>query len=217
MIIPAKHDKALWIGGAPTNKTGFPLFNSGDEQMFGANQQVPHACGRYKETETAPRRNSSGTGQVGEPRCGVSAAGLSPPFGGASRAEAEHELAQSRPVFFPLPACRFCDVTGYHLRMHPLAGVPSVATVTEQAEKPLPTLSHTRRGSAARTALTTSRSDSASPSNSPKVRSRPPTSPRNCVPDLTSLEWGQADGAPGTGGSFRVTGLRLAAQRAPEH
>ena len=34
--------------------------------MFGANQQVPHAGG-----------------QVGEPRCGVSAAGLLPPFGGA--------------------------------------------------------------------------------------------------------------------------------------
>ena len=50
--------------------------------MFGVNQQVQHACRSYKETETAARRNSSGTGQVGEPRCGVSAAGLSPPFSG---------------------------------------------------------------------------------------------------------------------------------------
>jgi hypothetical protein len=36
-----------------------------------------------------------------------------------SRAEAEHELAPSRAVFFPLPACRSRDVPGYHLRMHP--------------------------------------------------------------------------------------------------
>jgi hypothetical protein len=30
---------------------------------------------------------------------------------------AEHELAQSRPVFFPLSAYRFRDPTGYHLRV----------------------------------------------------------------------------------------------------
>ena len=58
----------------------------GDEQMFGVNQQVPHAGGCYKERKTAVRRNSSRTGQVGEPRCGVSTAGLLPPFGGARRA-----------------------------------------------------------------------------------------------------------------------------------
>ena len=39
-----------------------------------------------QRAETAARRNSSRTGQVGEPRCGVSAAGLLPPFGGARRA-----------------------------------------------------------------------------------------------------------------------------------
>ena len=41
----------------------------------------------------AARRNSSARRQFGETRCGVNAAGLSPPFGGASRAEAEHELS----------------------------------------------------------------------------------------------------------------------------
>ena len=58
-----------------------------------------------------------------------------------SRAEAEHELAPSRAVFFP-PACRLRGVTGYYLRGHP-----------EVFKKPLPTQVHTRRGSAARTAL----------------------------------------------------------------
>ena len=40
----------------------------------------------------AARRNFV-RGQPARPRCGVSAAGLSPPFGGASRAGAEHELS----------------------------------------------------------------------------------------------------------------------------
>src|SRR4249919_1563510 len=61
---------------------------------------------------------------------------------GASRAEAEHELAPFRAVFFPLPACRLRGVAGYNLRVHP-----------EVFKKPLPTQVHTRRGSAARTAL----------------------------------------------------------------
>ena len=95
-----------------------------------------------QRAETAARRNFSRTGQVGEPRCGVSAAGLLPPFGGAIRAEAEHELAPSRAVFFPLPACRLRGVTGYYLRGHP-----------EVFKKPLPTQVPTRRGSAARTAF----------------------------------------------------------------
>jgi hypothetical protein len=58
--------------------------------------------------------------QSAEPRCGVlSAAGLSLPFGGARRAEAEHELAPSRAVFSPLSACSSRGVPGYHLRVHP--------------------------------------------------------------------------------------------------
>ena len=102
-------------------------------------------------------------------RCGVSTAGLSSPFGGTSRAEAEHELAQPRPVFGPLPACRSRDVAGYHLRMHPKAETDpveegqaarrtparsSVVIGAEHAEKPLTTQALTRRGSAARTACT---------------------------------------------------------------
>ena len=109
-----------------------------------------------------------GVCEFGKTRCGVSTAGLSSPFGGTSRAEAEHELAQPRPVFGPLPACRSRDVAGYHLRMHPKAKTgpveedqavrrtparSSVAIGTEQAEKPLPTQAHTRRSSAARTAF----------------------------------------------------------------
>ena len=110
-----------------------------------------------------------GVCEFGKTRCGVSTAGLSSPFGGTSRAEAEHELAQPRPVFGPLPACRSRDVAGYYLRMHPKAETgpveedqavrrtparSSVAIGTEQAEKPLPTQAHTRRSSAARTAFT---------------------------------------------------------------
>ena len=110
-----------------------------------------------------------GVCEFGKTRCGVSTAGLSSLFGRTSRAEAEHELAQPRPVFVPLPACRFRDVTGYHLRMHPKAETgpveegqaarrtparSSVAIGPEQAEKPLPTQAHTRRSSAARTAFT---------------------------------------------------------------
>ena len=49
---------------------------------------------------------------IGETRCGVSVAGLSPPFGGASCAEAEHELAPSRPVFLPLPRRQSRGVPG---------------------------------------------------------------------------------------------------------
>ena len=41
----------------------------------------------------AARRNSSARRQLASTRCGVSAAGLLPPFGGASRAEAEHGLS----------------------------------------------------------------------------------------------------------------------------
>jgi hypothetical protein len=43
-------------------------------------------------TFRAARRNSSGAAKLAEARFGLSAAGLSAPFGGASRAEAEHEL-----------------------------------------------------------------------------------------------------------------------------
>jgi hypothetical protein len=35
------------------------------------------------------------------------------------RGAIEHELAPSRPVFFPLSACRSRGVPGHHLRMHP--------------------------------------------------------------------------------------------------
>jgi hypothetical protein len=52
----------------------------------------------------------------GVPLRDLGAAGLSPALW---RAEAGHELAPSRPVFFALPAYRSRDVPGYHLRMHP--------------------------------------------------------------------------------------------------
>jgi len=112
----------------------------------------------------AARRNLLWASAVGMTRCGVSTAGLSSPFGGTSRAEAEHELAQPRPVFGPLPACRSRDVAGYHLRMHLKAETDpveegqaarrtparsSVVIGAEHAEKPLTTQAHTRRGSAA--------------------------------------------------------------------
>ena len=88
-----------------------PLAAGGDEQTFGVNQQVPHARGCYQ----------SGDGSVAQfPRCEP----RSPPCGltlpvfyrplAASRAEAEHELARSRPVSFPLRACSFRGVTGYY-------------------------------------------------------------------------------------------------------
>ena len=58
--------------------------HGGNEQMFGANQQVPRAGGNYKEAVTAaPAQFLRPVGQIGETRCGISAAG-SPPFGGAS-------------------------------------------------------------------------------------------------------------------------------------
>jgi hypothetical protein len=56
----------------------------------------------------------------GAPLRGLSAAGLSLTFGGASCAEAEHDLAPSRPVFFPLPRRQCCGVPGtkHHRRTH---------------------------------------------------------------------------------------------------
>ena len=100
----------------PRMRMTWPPSPSIDEQMFGAKQQVPHggnARGRH---------------------C------LSPPFGGARRVEAEHELAKSRPVFVPRPACRFRGVTGYHLRIH--SEISQAETAGSRAE----TLDRDREG-----------------------------------------------------------------------
>ena len=53
--------------------------------------------------------------KLASPRCGVMLPVL-PPFGGASRAESEHEPAPSRAVFFPLPAHRARGDPGYPSR-----------------------------------------------------------------------------------------------------
>jgi hypothetical protein len=84
----------------------------GDEQMFGANHQVPHAGGSY-----APSLSFTA-------------------FGGASRADVEHESAPFRPAFFPPPACRYRGITGYHLRVLQAetgAGVPEVGQAARWA------------------------------------------------------------------------------------
>ena len=65
---------------------------------------------------TNKRSAASGAANWRSPHCGVSAAGSFRPFSGASRSEAEYE-APSRPVFFPLSACRLCGLPGY--RKHP--------------------------------------------------------------------------------------------------
>ena len=78
--------------------------------------------------------------RVGKTRCGGGRHCLSPPFGGARRVEAEHELAKSRPVFVPRPACRFRGVTGYHLRIH--SEISQAETAGSRAE----TLDRDREG-----------------------------------------------------------------------
>ena len=68
----------------------------------------------------------------------------------AETKKAEHELAPSRPVSFPLRAYGPRGIGGDHLRTPQAEN----ADGNEQTEKPLPTQVHTRRGSAVRTALT---------------------------------------------------------------
>ena len=63
------------------------------KQMFGSNCNESRTAMPATNKRPAARRKFSARRQFGETRCGVSAAGLSPPFGGASRAEAEHELS----------------------------------------------------------------------------------------------------------------------------
>jgi hypothetical protein len=97
--------------------------------------------GNATDKRPAAWRNSSGRLRVlARPVAGVSTAGLSSPFGGASRVEAEHELAKSRPVFVPQPACRFRGVTGYHLRIH--SEISQAETAGSRAE----TLDRDREG-----------------------------------------------------------------------
>ena len=92
----------------------------------------------------AARRNSSQRSQFGETRFGVSVAGLSPPFGGASRAEAEHELAPSRPVFLLLPRSQSRGVLAPSIiddellarRRKPPVAEPRRSTVNEKAADP---------------------------------------------------------------------------------
>ena len=94
----------------------------GDEQMFGAKQQVPHG-GFRRLTSDGSAAHSSGAANWRSPRCGVSALPVFlRPLAARVRAEAEHELAPSRPVFLPLPACSVKISTAFlasHLRMHP--------------------------------------------------------------------------------------------------
>jgi hypothetical protein len=86
------------------------------------------------------------------PRCEPPSRLTLPSFTALSRADAEHELAPSRPVSFPLRACRSRGIAGNRLRTRQRQA--ENADGNEQTEKPLPTQVHTRRGSAARTALT---------------------------------------------------------------
>jgi hypothetical protein len=73
-----------------------------------------------------------GVCEFGKTRCGVSTAGLSSPFTGTSRAEAEHELAQPRPVFVPLSACRFPDVYWLSFAYQCKKGSEMTSAVVEQ-------------------------------------------------------------------------------------
>jgi hypothetical protein len=93
-----------------------------------------------------------GVCEFGKTRCGVSTAGLSSPFTGTNMSWHYPDLY----LFLSLLA----GFAGYHLRMHPKAETGPVEEgkaarpTPEQAEKPLPTEAHTRRSSAARTAVT---------------------------------------------------------------
>ena len=111
--------------------------------MFGANQQVPHAGGCYKERRRQRGAIPLALAKLASPVAGSALPVFYRPLEARVRAEAEHELAPFRAVFFPLPACRLRGVTGYYLRGHP-----------EVFKKPLPTQVPTRRGPAARTAFT---------------------------------------------------------------
>ena len=111
----------------------------GDEQVFGITD-MSHARGRKLH-------------------CRFIAA-----FGGASRADAEHELAPSRPISFPLPASILADVPAvvaeakkfcrrkpepvYLKKARPLDGLlrdrPSLTALSGPG--PAPTQVHTRRG-----------------------------------------------------------------------
>ena len=96
------------------------------------------ARGFRRLTSDGSAAHSSGAANWRSPRCGVSALPVFlRPLAARVRAEAEHELAPSRSVFRPLPACsayRSHGAPGDHLRMHPELSQAETAGSPEEGQ-----------------------------------------------------------------------------------